>query len=67
MTTHSHDALSQTQETVTQLVEVCRKGGPLYRKQPQAVAQVNRTAKWLLYAIRRLNSLLQLVDNQPVK
>ncbi len=42
------------EEAVRRLVESCRKHGPLYREHPQAVAQINRTAKWLLNALARL-------------
>jgi hypothetical protein len=41
-------------QAISRLVEVCHKGGPLYSQNPKAVAQVSRTAKWLLNAIARL-------------
>jgi hypothetical protein len=47
--------VKQAQAAVTRLVEECRKGGPLYVQNPPAVAQVSRTAKWLLNALERLN------------
>jgi hypothetical protein len=33
---------------VAQLVETCRKGGPLYARDSRAVAQASCTGKWLL-------------------
>jgi hypothetical protein len=39
-------------------VEVCHKGGPLYSQNPKTVAQLSRTAKWLLNAIARLEQEL---------
>jgi hypothetical protein len=45
-------------QAVRRLVEVCHKGGPLYSQSPKAVAQVSRTAKWLLNAIARLEQEL---------
>jgi len=49
-------------QSVHDLVKACRKGGPLYAQNPRAVAQVNRTAKWLLNAIQRLHRDL---DQRP--
>jgi hypothetical protein len=43
---------------VTHLIEVCRPRGPLYQLEPRAVAQVNRTSKWLLNAIAALHRKL---------
>jgi hypothetical protein len=45
-------------ESVTRLVEVCRKNGPLYTQDRKATAQVSRTGKWLLNAIAALNTAL---------
>lgn len=42
-------------EAVDRLVAECRKGGPLYRLRPKQVAQVSRTAKWLLNALAALD------------
>jgi hypothetical protein len=52
--------MSQAKVAVTRLVQECRKGGPLYVQNPQATAQVSRTAKWLLNALDRLH-------RQPVR
>jgi hypothetical protein len=51
-----------TQETVNQLVEACHKRHRLYARNPRAVAQVSRTAKWLLNAIDRLQRELGAAD-----
>lgn len=42
------------EQAVHRLVAECRKGGPLYARNPKGVAQVSRTSKWLLNAIARL-------------
>ena len=47
--------LEVAQEAVNRLVEACQKHRPLYKQHPQAVAQVSRTAKWLLSAITGLH------------
>lgn len=52
-------------QAVRRLVEVCHKGGPLYRQNPRAVAQVSRTAKWLLNALARLEQEGLLPGNGP--
>jgi hypothetical protein len=44
------------EQAVQRLVAECRKGGPLYARNPKAAAQVNRTSRWLLNAIARLPS-----------
>jgi hypothetical protein len=49
----------RTTEAVGDLVNDCRKRGPLYRRHPRAVAQVNRTAKWLLNALATLRRQLE--------
>jgi hypothetical protein len=53
--TETTDAIRQAQKAIEGLVAACQKHLPLYRQHPQAVAQVNRTAKWLLSAIAALN------------
>ena len=55
MTPEIQETVDTAQNAVTQLVAVCRKGGPLYVQNPKAVAQVSRTAKWLLNALARLH------------
>lgn len=57
--------LNDATKTVSQLVEICRKGSPLYLRNPKAVAQVSRTAKWLLNAIARLEQEGCLPINHP--
>jgi hypothetical protein len=54
-------AVRAAEKAVGRVVEVCRKGGPLYPKSPRAVAQVSRTGKWFLNAL----NALQLELNQP--
>ena len=48
------NTLHVAQEAVNRLVEACQKQRPLYKRHPQTVAQVSRTAKWLLSAIAGL-------------
>jgi len=52
------DTIRVAEESVTQLVEACRKNGPLYNQNAKACAQINRTGKWLLNAIAALNKAL---------
>jgi hypothetical protein len=51
----SQASLHAAVAAVTRLIEVCRPRGPLYPLEPRAVAQVNRTSKWLLNAITALH------------
>ncbi len=46
-------------EAISQLIDLCRRPGPLYRQCPRQAAQVNRTAKWLLNAISNLQRALE--------
>jgi hypothetical protein len=46
------------ERVATRLVEKCRKGGPLYARNPRAVAQASRTARLLLHALSALNRVL---------
>ena len=55
MNARTQKVLRSAEEAVGRLVEECRKGGPLYAEDPGAVAQVSRTAKWLLNALARLH------------
>jgi hypothetical protein len=48
------DVVRAAEAAVNPLVEVCRKGGPVYASSPRAAAQVNRTAKWLINALAAL-------------
>ncbi len=45
------ETVRAAEEAVGELVNVCRKRGVLYQRHPKVVAQVSRTAKWLLNAI----------------
>ena len=47
------------QTAFSQLVEECRKHGPLYEQNPKVVAHVSRTSKWLLNAITKLKTELE--------
>jgi hypothetical protein len=49
------DTIRAAEEAVRRLVEVCQKPGRLYARNPRAVAQVGRTAKWLLHALAALH------------
>jgi hypothetical protein len=62
MTKDTKKAVDAAERAVTRLVEKCHKGAPLYLQNPKAVAQVSRTAKWLLNAIARLLRELQPHD-----
>jgi hypothetical protein len=48
-------AIASTEKCVKRLIEKCRKDGPLYEQNPQIVAHVSRTSKWLLNAISKLS------------
>jgi hypothetical protein len=50
----TRNLIRSVEKTVTRLLTACRKDGHLYRRSPKAVAQVNRTGKWLLNAVRSL-------------
>jgi hypothetical protein len=52
--------LAAVHKKVTGLVQRCGKDGRLYEVRPKAVAQVSRTAKWLLNAITQLQSEIGL-------
>jgi hypothetical protein len=54
MNARTRALLCSTAKVVSRLVEECRKGSPLYTEQPKPVAQVSRTAKWLLNALAAL-------------
>jgi hypothetical protein len=59
--------VNTAEEAVQELVVECRKGGPLYKHAPQAVAQVSRTSKWLLNAITRLRRTLETADTDNAR
>jgi hypothetical protein len=60
------DIVGTAREAVTRLVAECRKGGPLYQRHPPVVAQVSRTAKWLLNAIERVSREPSAPNNKPL-
>ena len=62
MTEQEQDSVRAAEAAARGLVATCRKGGPLYRQCPRAVAQVSRTAKWLLNALDRLRRELRAGD-----
>ena len=51
--------IRNAERAVIRLVDRCHKDGPLYAKNPKATAQVSRTGKWLLNAIKALNTALE--------
>jgi hypothetical protein len=55
----TQNALCNAEDVVRDLVQLCRKGAPLYNKRPRAVAQVSRNAKWLLNALDVLRRKLE--------
>jgi hypothetical protein len=65
MKQRTRTSLHSAHQAVRRLVEACHKGGPLYEQHPQAVAQVNRTAKWFLNALGRLEQEAGLRSNPP--
>jgi hypothetical protein len=65
MNRRTRTVVQSATQVVSRLVELCHKGGPLYRQSPQAVAQVCRTAKWLLNALARLEQARSIPSNNP--
>jgi len=62
------NTLRAAEEAVNRLVEACGKPGPVYARNPRAVAQVSRTGKWHLNAIAALRKVLTTPhtgENQP--
>ena len=55
MNARTRSVIRAAERTITRLVEKCRKGGPLYVRNPKTTAQVSRTAKWLLHALSALD------------
>jgi hypothetical protein len=55
----TQNTLRAAEKAVNCLVKECRKPGPLYARNPQAVAHVSRTGKWLLKAIAVLRRSLR--------
>jgi hypothetical protein len=68
MDPRAQSAFKAAEEAVTRLVEQCSKPGPLYKRNPRAVAQVSRSGKWLLNAIAVLHRELKkppVQEDQP--
>ena len=59
MTQATRNIIAYAEEAVGRLVQECRHDGPLYGRNPRAVAQVSRTGKWLLNAIAALHRELK--------
>jgi hypothetical protein len=57
--------LTAAEKAVARLLDMCRKNAPLYRQNPRAVAQVNRTSRWLLNALSRLKHELNTASGRP--
>jgi hypothetical protein len=56
MNRKTYQVIASTEKAVKRLIEECRKHGPLYVQNPQVVAHVSRTSKWLLNAIGKLQA-----------
>jgi hypothetical protein len=54
MPLHTRNLIRSVEKSVTRLLNACHKDGHLYSRNPRAVAQINRTGKWLLNALRQL-------------
>lgn len=65
MNPETQKTLRAAEDAVSRLVECCCKTGPLYQSSPKTVAQVNRTAKWLLNALAALRRELPPPADQP--
>jgi hypothetical protein len=50
--------IETAQQAVGDLIDACRRRGPLHRENRRLVGQVSRTAKWLVNAIRNLQQAL---------
>ena len=65
MDPRTQEKLRAAADAVSQLIDVCRKGGPLYQKDPKAVAQTSRTGKWLLNALAGLRQAIPPSEPEP--
>jgi hypothetical protein len=63
----TQETLRAVEQIVTRLIEHCRKHGPLYPRNPRAVAHVSRTSKWLLNAINAMRSALTAPESDASK
>jgi hypothetical protein len=59
MNRQTQTVIASTEKIVQRLVGECRKHGPLYVRNPQVVAHVSRTSKWLLSALAELRGELK--------
>jgi hypothetical protein len=64
MSPETQEMLRAVEDAVTRLIERCSKTGELYPRCPRAVAQVNRTGKWLLNAVAALRRELPATAKQ---
>ena len=67
MTQATRNIIAYAEEAVGRLVQECRPGGPLYARNPRAVAQVSRTGKWLLNALTTLHRELNKPQTEETK
>lgn len=51
--------IGKAERAVIRLIDRCQKDGPLYANSPKTTAQVSRTGKWLLNAIKALTTALE--------
>lgn len=58
MNQRTRTTIASAERAVTRLLAATPKGGPLHTAHPKAVAQVNRTGKWLLTALAALQQCL---------
>ena len=56
MNQKTRQVITLVEDKVRRLVDECRKNGPLYVQNPQVVAHVSRTSKWLLNALGKLHA-----------
>lgn len=67
MNPETQEMLRAAEEAVSLLVERCVKTGPLYHRNPKAVAQVSRTGKWLLNAVAALRHAVPAASEQQAR
>jgi hypothetical protein len=57
--------ICSAERAVIRLVDRCQKDGPLYARSRKVTAQVSRTGKWLLNAIKALHTALESPNTTP--
>jgi hypothetical protein len=62
--TNTKEMLRAAEEAVANLIAGCRKGDALHARCRREVAQVSRTAKWLLNAVKALRTALASTEGQ---